>query len=203
MDGAEHWDEVHATKDAAAVSWFQPTPDTSVRLVSAAAPAGSHVVDVGAGRSTLVDLLVGAGYRVTVLDVSAEAVAAVRARLGERTGVDYVVTDLLEWSPSPVDVWHDRAVFHFLTDPADQRGYVELAASAVTTGGAVVLATFAPDGPEQCSGLPTARHDAGSLATMFAPRFELEHTEREEHVTPWGAVQPFTWVVLRRQDLSG
>nr|WP_277602239.1 class I SAM-dependent methyltransferase [Nocardioides sp. KC13] len=161
------------------------------------AAASGRVIDVGAGASNLADVLVSAGYDVTVLDISSNALAQVRERLGRQAA--YVLADVLSWTPAAsYDVWHDRAVFHFLTDPDDQARYVDLAATAVGTGGGLVMGTFAPAGPESCSGLPTARHDAGSLARLFAESFTLEHSETEEHVTPWGAVQPFTWAVLRR-----
>ncbi len=193
---ARHWDDVYATKDVDAVSWFEAEPRTSARLVRTAAASGD-VVDVGAGASTLADVLVGEGYGVTVLDLSAEALGVVRARLGDR--IEYVVSDVLAWRPGrSFDVWHDRAVFHFLTDQADQAAYVAQAAAAVRLGGSVVIGTFGPEGPEACSGLATARHDADSLARLFGPDFALVRSEQEEHVTPWGAPQAFTWAVLTR-----
>jgi 2-polyprenyl-3-methyl-5-hydroxy-6-metoxy-1,4-benzoquinol methylase len=197
MVSEQHWDKVYRTKDSHDVSWYQEFPAVSVRMITAQAASGK-VIDVGAGDSTLADELVERGFIVTVLDVAPSAIDAVRRRLGDRA--TYVVADLLDWSPrESYDLWHDRAVFHFLTDPATQAAYVDLAGSAVRPGGAVVLATFAPDGPVSCSGLPTARHDAESLAALFADHFTLASSEREEHRTPWGAVQPFTWVTLRRR----
>jgi 2-polyprenyl-3-methyl-5-hydroxy-6-metoxy-1,4-benzoquinol methylase len=197
----EHWDRVYATKGRDDVSWYQAVPATSIRLVTAAMPATAaprRVIDIGAGASTLADELLTRGYDVTVLDVAPSAVASVKARLDDRA--TYLITDLLEWQPETTyDVWHDRAVFHFLTDPTAQTAYVHLAARAVRAGGVVVLGTFAPDGPTACSGLPTARHDADSLAALFADYFELVSSERDEHTTPWGAVQPFTWVTLSRR----
>lgn len=192
----EHWDGVYSAKEHDDVSWYQAVPETSIRLVTAASSSGS-VIDIGAGASTLADELVARGYAVTVLDVAPSAIEAVQERLGDKA--TYVVADLLAWEPSTsYDVWHDRAVFHFLVDPASQAAYVELAAKAVRPRGFLVLGAFAPDGPTSCSGLPTARHDVGSLTATFAGRFELASSEREEHVTPWGAVQPFTWVSLQR-----
>ena len=197
----EHWDRVYATKGCDDVSWYQAVPATSIRLVTAAITATAaprRVIDIGAGASTLADELLARDYDVTVLDVAPSAVASVKARLGDRA--TYIVTDLLEWRPQTAyDVWHDRAVFHFLTDPIAQTVYVNLAARAVRAGGAVVMGTFAPDGPEACSGLPTSRHDAESLAALFADSFELVSSERDEHTTPWGALQPFTWVTLSRR----
>jgi cyclopropane fatty-acyl-phospholipid synthase-like methyltransferase len=159
------------------------------------------VVDVGAGTSTLVDLLLDAGrVDVTVLDVSVEALNKVRLRLGSLAeSVSFAAADIRFWRPDRTfDAWHDRAAFHFLVDSADRDGYVDLARMAVVPGGVMVLATFAPDGPTVCSGLPTARYDSDDLARVFSPEFDLQHSQREEHITPWGVVQPFTWVVLRR-----
>jgi 2-polyprenyl-3-methyl-5-hydroxy-6-metoxy-1,4-benzoquinol methylase len=197
---ADHWESVYATKPLDQVSWHQQCAATSVRLVTGATDPTASVIDVGAGASPLVEDLLRAGYRaVTVLDVSEHALAVVRARLGDRGGVTYVVADLLAWSPDRTyDVWHDRAVFHFLTDPADRDRYIAIATRAVTPGGVLVLGTFAADGPTSCSGLPTARYDADSLAALFAGSFTLRSSERQEHRTPGGAGQAFTWVVLVR-----
>lgn len=134
-----------------------------------------------------------------MLDVSAEALEVVRGRLTGRE-VSYVVTDLLVWRPDRAyALWHDRAVLHFLTDPEDRERYVAVAASAVAPGGAAVLGIFAEDGPTECSGRPTARYAPDRLAALFEPAFALEHSEREEHVTPTGAVQQSTWALLRRR----
>ena len=198
-----HWDDVWSHRGVDEVSWFRPDPSTSLRLIDrAGAPDGSAVVDVGGGASTLPGLLVHRGMDVTVLDVSSVALDVARGALGDRAGaVRWVTADVTTWAPPrPFHVWHDRAVFHFLVDPADQDRYVEVASAAVRPGGAVVLGTFAPDGPTACSGLPVARHDAADLAARFAPAFGLETAEREVHRTPSGAEQTFTWVVLRRTD---
>jgi SAM-dependent methyltransferase len=198
---AAHWDAAYQAKDVSDVSWFQPRPDTSCRLIADAAPQRGTVVDIGAGASTLAECLVEDGWPdVTVLDVSNEALATVRDRLVGRGGVvSFVVADLLAWKPERTyDVWHDRAVFHFFVDPLDRERYVSTATASVSSGGVLVLATFASDGPTQCSGLPVARYDSAALADVFGEAFTLEHAEREEHLTPWDAVQPFTWVVLRR-----
>ena len=203
---ATHWDDVYRVRGVESTSWFQAEPATSMRLVTTWAPAEASVVDVGAGASTLVDRLLDEGRAdCTVLDLSAEALEVVRRRLGDRASpVTFVVADLLDWAPSrSYDAWHDRAVFHFLVDDADRVRYVDLAARAVAPGGVAILATFGPDGPTHCSGLPTARYDAASLAAAFAPHFALVHAEVETHTTPGGGVQPFTWVVLRRTASSG
>jgi 2-polyprenyl-3-methyl-5-hydroxy-6-metoxy-1,4-benzoquinol methylase len=196
-----HWNEVYGRQPLTEVSWFERVPTTSLRLVTSVSSPAQAVVDVGAGASFLVDELVAQGYEdVTVLDVSSEALATVRSRLPGRPGVQLVVADLLDWRPPrQYHVWHDRAVFHFLTDEAAASTYADVVADAVHPGGAMVIGTFAQDGPTACSGLPTARYDPDTLAARFAHRFVDEHREREEHVTPSGAVQPFTWLVLRRR----
>lgn len=198
-DAGAHWDDVYSSKPLESVGWFETRPETSLRLLTMASPARGSVVDVGSGASFLVDALLDAGWSdVTVLDVSSEALDVVRARLAGRD-VSYAVTDLLAWQPDRAyDAWHDRAVFHFLTGLDEQRAYVDAAAAAVVPGGAAVLGVFAEDGPTQCSGLPTARHSAAALEELFSASFVLEHSERVDHVTPAGVVQPFTWVVLRR-----
>ncbi|NMM32849.1 MAG: class I SAM-dependent methyltransferase [Phycicoccus sp.] len=214
---AEHWDTVYGTKATDEVSWFQRQPTTSLRLITSMSPPSGAVIDVGAGASTLVDTLLDAGWSdVTVLDVSAKALALVRDRVNDRVNepagdrpldlpserpepASFVVANVLSWQPERTyDAWHDRAVFHFLVGSEQRDQYVATASRAVRPGGVVVLGTFAADGPTQCSGLPTARYDAEGLAAVFEPGFSLEHSEREEHMTPGGAVQPFTWVVLRR-----
>jgi 2-polyprenyl-3-methyl-5-hydroxy-6-metoxy-1,4-benzoquinol methylase len=199
---AGHWEQVYETRSTDEVSWFQAEPSVSRRLVEDAVGTHGSVVDVGAGASRLVDLLLDDGFRdLTVLDVSARALAVVRQRLGRRSSaVTWVHGDVLDWQPGRTfDVWHDRAVFHFLTDPQDRSRYVELVEGAVRPGGTVIMVTFAPDGPTHCSGLPVSRSDAAGLATAFGEAFVLSHAEREEHVTPSGAVQPFTWAVLHRR----
>ena len=200
-DATEHWDAIYATKASNEVSWFQAAPTTSLRLLERwASPAGS-VLDVGSGASMLVESLLDAGWvDVTVLDISEEALNEVRSRLGGRAAeVFFITADVRSWQPHRTfDAWHDRAVFHFLVEPTDRDRYVAATTQAVAPGGVVVLGTFAADGPTQCSGLPTARYDTVSLARAFGSAFVLEHAEREEHTTPAGADQPFSWVVLRR-----
>lgn len=204
--GPGHWDEVWSHRAVDEVSWFRAEPATSVRLVDAAGlVTGSAVVDVGGGASTLPGRLLDRGLDVTVLDVSSVALDVARRVLGERAeAVHWVVADVTTWHPSRrYDLWHDRAVFHFLVEPTDQDRYVAAAADAVAPGGALVLATFAPDGPSTCSGLPVARYDADDLAARFAPAFVREASEREVHRTPAGGDQAFTWVVLRRDGAAG
>ena len=201
-DGAKHWEGVYTTRPLTELSWYEREPAASLRLVRQVATGPSAaVVDVGAGASRLVDHLLGYGFGdVTVLDLSQRALAEVRARLGERArDVTFVQQDVLTWEPvRQYDVWHDRAVFHFLTERVARDRYVEAAARTVRAGGSLVLATFAEDGPTQCSGLPVERYSAQGLDEVFAGSFSLVEHERHEHVTPGGTVQPFSWVVLRR-----
>lgn len=182
------------------MGWFQNEPTMSLRLLSQAPPPRS-VIDVGGGASLLVDSLLVSGFDdVTVLDVSDHALLQVHERLPhDSEPVSFVVADILDWQPDRQwNAWHDRAVFHFLIDPNDRARYVATAARAVATDGVLVIGCFAPDGPESCSGLPTARYEADGLAGEFEPAFRLEQSHRELHRTPAGGVQPFTWVVLRR-----
>lgn len=197
-----HWDHVWSDRPVDSVSWYQREPVMSLRLLGVAAGPGSSAVDVGAGASPLVDRLLDRGWTdLTVLDLAAPALAVLRQRLGARAdAVTFIASDVLDWRPErSFDVWHDRAVLHFLTDPDHQQRYAALAAATVAPGGALVLGVFAADGPTQCSGLPTAHFDAATLARLFAPEFRLEREEREEHRTPAGDRQAFTWVVLRRR----
>lgn len=160
------------------------------------------MIDIGAGASTLVDALLDIGWEdVTVLDISETALTKVGNRLGQRAkAVTFVAADVRSWQPTRTfDAWHDRAVFHFLVEPADRDHYVAMATEAVPPGGVALLATFAADGPTECSGLPTSRYDTDQLVRAFGPSFALEHAERELHTTPFGTIQPFTWVVLRRR----
>lgn len=197
---AAHWDRAYAEKGDA-VSWHQEQASTSLDLIATAAPPSASVVDIGGGASPLVDALLDRGHRdVAVLDLSRVALDAARARLGPRAAaVTWIEGDVLAWSPGRTfDVWHDRAVLHFLVEDADRSRYAQLAARSVPAGGHVVIATFAPDGPDRCSGLPVRRQGSEDLAALLADAFELVATRREEHRTPSGAMQPFTWVVARR-----
>lgn len=199
MSTKEHWDRVYTDKPAESLSWYQQEPGMSLRLLRTWAPPPAAVIDVGAGASLLADRLLAAGWSdVTVLDVSAQASALLRGRLGATVRV--ITADLLSWTPDRrYDAWHDRAVFHFLNAGSDRARYLETAAAALRPGGALVLGTFAPDGPSECSGLPTARYTPAELAALFSDTFDPVDSDREEHRTPWGAVQGFSWVVLRRR----
>lgn len=199
MTSSHHWESIYGSKAGDEMSWAQEHPETSLRLIGSRGDR-TAIVDVGAGVATLADHLLEAEWsRIILLDLSEAALQVVCCRLADQCGeVELVTGDVLMFTTDePVDVWHDRAVFHFLHGD-DRLAYVATAAHAVKTGGHLVIATFADDGPEQCSGLPTSLYSPDDLAAVFAPEFELVTSEREVHVTPWGTEQPFTWAVLRR-----
>jgi SAM-dependent methyltransferase len=195
-----HWENVYTTKGEKEVSWFQESPAPSLELIALAdLSADGSIIDIGGGASRLVDSLIVRKFeRLTVLDLSAAALDAAKARLGDRaTGVKWVVADLTAWEPSQTyDLWHDRAAFHFLTDPADQSADIDRLNKAVKPGGYVIIGTFALDGPERCSGLPIVRHAAASLSALLGTDFKLIDARRHDHATPWGAVQRFQFSTL-------
>lgn len=195
-----HWNEVYG-KGPTQVSWYQPEPTTSLELIDELGLAAEvAVLDVGGGASTLVDaLLVRHFTDLSVLDVSSTALEAARRRLGSAAQrVRWLQHDLLCWTPiRRYGLWHDRAVFHFLVDHADQEHYRHLLADALSPGGAAIVATFDTDGPLQCSGLPVARYEPDQLIAALGDGYELVASRREEHATPHGLVQPFVWVALR------
>lgn len=203
FDAKGHWQEVYATKPETGVSWYQETPSPSLELLQAigATPERS-VMDIGGGASVLVDRLLALGYRdLSVLDISDAALTAAKRRIGSDAGfVDWIAADVTTWRPTRLyDVWHDRAAFHFLTDSEDREAYVERLRSALPAGGHAIIGTFAPDGPEKCSGLKVCRYDTASLAAALGPRFRLIDSRRHDHVTPWGAVQRFHFGTFRRE----
>jgi SAM-dependent methyltransferase len=201
---AEHWEAVYS--GTGAHSWDQEESAASLELLGAAAvrPVAS-VLDVGGGDGALAAALTARGFAdLTVLDVSERGLAAGRARVGPAAArLTWVAADIRSWRPERTfDVWHDRAVFHFLVDAADRARYGAALAAGTAPGSLAVVGTFAADGPAQCSGLPVARYDPGPLRAALAAASDVDwrllHTAREEHHTPGGAVQPFTWVALRR-----
>jgi 2-polyprenyl-3-methyl-5-hydroxy-6-metoxy-1,4-benzoquinol methylase len=198
-----HWQNVYKEKAENQVSWFQETPAISLELIEAVHPKfDSAIVDVGGGASRLVDVLTHNGYRdLTVLDVSENAIATAKARIGEPAAmVKWVVADVTQWEPTRrYDLWHDRAAFHFLTEAADRTAYVERLASALRPGGHAIIGTFATDGPERCSGLPVVRYDAALLSATLGSSFTLVETRLHDHRTPMGGVQRFQFSVFRRQ----
>jgi SAM-dependent methyltransferase len=204
MDPKTHWETVYKTKDVRGVSWFQSEARRSLDLITRICPDKSApIIDVGGGASVLVDDLLAAGYRdLTVLDVSEGALDISRNRLGaDSARVSWLCADVLQ---SPLGegayaVWHDRAVFHFFNDAADRQKYVDQVRHAVRPGGHVLVATFADDGPQSCSGLPVTRYSAPGLHSEFGDDFELIGCEHEDHQTPGGGRQSFLYCLCRRQ----
>ena len=203
MQSKEHWEKVYTTKSPESVSWFQEHAEQSLRLIrETGAGNGAAIIDVGGGASTLVDDLLAEGYsRLSVLDLSKEALAVAQKRLGQLSGkVQWIEADVTQASlpRHTFDVWHDRAVFHFLTEPEQRQAYVETVLQAVKPGGHVIVATFAEDGPEQCSGLQVMRYSADSLHAQFGSPFALQKHEKEAHHTPFGTVQTFVYCYCRK-----
>ena len=205
MDSKSHWERIYNTKLPTQVSWYQPHALRSLDLIRRVSPPpDGAIIDVGGGASTLIDDLLDAGYHdLTVLDLSAAALAVARRRLGTRADtVRWVEADVLDASlpNTGYSVWHDRAAFHFLTAPADRARYVAQVRRAVRPGGFVVVATFADDGPTRCSGLEVARYSPEALHAEFGTPFQLMASEREEHVTPAGVRQAFVYCLCRMAD---
>lgn len=202
MQRKAHWEEVYQSKAPDAVSWYQPHARLSLAFIrEVAASHEAAILDVGGGASRLVDDLLAAGFgNLSVLDLSGAALARSRERLGpSASGVEWLEADVLEVQlpRAGVDVWHDRAVFHFLTSADDQRRYVEQVRHTVKPGGYVVIATFAEDGPTHCSGLEVRRYSPESLQATFGSCLELLRSSRETHVTPAGKEQAFVYCVFR------
>jgi len=199
-DVAAKWESVYQANRVDGVSWYQDEPVVSLQLVNR---LGIHknakVIDIGGGASVLVDFLLSAGFSdLTVLDISSSALRASQERVGPNARVTWLVHNLLTWEPAHgFDLWHDRAVFHFLV-PNEIKVYQDLLRRAIAPGGSVILATFAPDGPEWCSGLPVTRYNADQLAEVLGDEFSVVEHRREVHTTPNGALQPFTWIAASR-----
>lgn len=205
MSDKAHWEKVYAQRADSSLSWYQAHAQRSLALIESVAPhRSSTIIDVGGGASGLSGELLQLGYEnLWVLDISAAALAAARTRLGPQAGrVRWLESDVIAATlpEAAFDVWHDRAVFHFMTDQASRRGYVASALRAVRLGGHLVIATFAEDGPEACSGLPVARYGAAALAAQFGPACSLVHSETESHRTPAGQTQHFRYCLLRRDS---
>ncbi|MSO65073.1 MAG: class I SAM-dependent methyltransferase [Alphaproteobacteria bacterium] len=202
-DWQAHWDRTYSTKAVDAVSWYQAHPERSLALIRRFAPdPATPIIDVGGGASRLIDLLVEAGYGdLAVLDVSRVAVDRARARLGAGADrVHWIVADVGAWTPPRRwQLWHDRAVFHFFTETPMQEAYLAVLAGATAPGATVILATFALDGPERCSGLPVQRYSAATLAPRLGPGYALLADAREVHETPAHARQNFIYAVFHRQ----
>lgn len=202
MDVRTHWEQIYATREAAKRSWTAPVPTTSLALIARCRlPLVAPIIDVGAGASNLVDHLLDAGYTdLTVLDLAEAALHESQSRLGERAaGVQWIAADLLQFVPlRTYELWHDRAVFHFLTGSADRERYRAVLEAAVAPGGHAIIATFALDGPESCSGLPVCRYDANTLMAELGSSWELLESRADFHETPWGTEQSFIFGLFRR-----
>lgn len=208
MDYKLHWSQVYQTKPATEVSWYQAEPRRSLQLIAdTGIPHDAPIIDVGAGASTLADHLLAAGYQdITLLDLSAEALASTQQRLGNQAGIITWIEGDVTTAPLPhghYAVWHDRAVFHFLTEPAARERYVAQMLRTVRPGGHVIVATFAPDGPEKCSGLDVMRYDPAALHGVFGSPFTLINSLQESHQTPWGTEQRFIYCYCRRGADAG
>jgi ubiquinone/menaquinone biosynthesis C-methylase UbiE len=202
MQSKEHWEHVYSTKATDAVSWFQRHLETSLRLIEQTGVSSSAaILDVGGGASTLADDLLSRNFtNITVLDLSAAALRAAQTRLGSRADqVIWLEADItrVELAVHAYDVWHDRAIFHFLTKADDRHAYVNAVLRAVKPGGHVIVATFADDGPTKCSGLPVMRYNADALHAEFGAPFTLVQHDKEAHHTPFGTIQQFTYCHYR------
>jgi ubiquinone/menaquinone biosynthesis C-methylase UbiE len=203
MDRKQHWEQIYTSKVSDTVSWFQEHADLSARLIrTTGLGTDAAIIDVGGGASRLVDDLVAEGYSdLSVLDLSSAALAVAKQRLGKQAdAIHWLEGDVtsVELPPHRFDIWHDRAVFHFLTDPADRQAYVGQVMRAVRPGGHVIVATFGEDGPEKCSGLPVMRYRPESLHAEFGDDFLLVEHEKEAHHTPSGIVQQFVYCYCRK-----
>jgi 2-polyprenyl-3-methyl-5-hydroxy-6-metoxy-1,4-benzoquinol methylase len=203
MDGRERWERIYASRSPDEVSWYEPVPAISRTLIAEAVAKGAEsVIDIGGGASSLVDHVLDLGVeRVAVLDISESALGMSKRRLGSRaSSVEWIVGDVTVLDDlGRFDVWHDRAVFHFLTDEEDRRHYVRLAERTVRPDGTAVMATFASDGPERCSGLEVRRYDSAQLAAQCGAGFELSQTQRHVHMTPGSVRQNFLYATFRRR----
>ena len=202
MNRRDHWDAIYQAKGERDVSWFEALPAVSVEMIEAAGlTPDTCVVDVGGGESHLVDALLAKGLDcLAVLDVSGEALDHARTRIGTSSQVvTWIESDVTGiWSLKPMDIWHDRAVFHFLIKRDDRGRYMAHLRQTLKRGGHAIIATFALDGPEQCSGLPVARYSPETLAAELGGSFALVETRQHEHITPWGVVQPFQYSRFHR-----
>jgi SAM-dependent methyltransferase len=197
-----HWANVYATKAADSVGWYQRSAEASLEMIRASGIApDTPIIDIGGGASVLAGELLNGGFKdVSVLDIAEGALAIVKSRLGSRArDVHWIVADILDWTPARAyGLWHDRAVFHFLTEAKDRATYRAALEKGLAPGGTLIVATFAPEGPERCSGLPVQRWSPESLAQELGPNFALLESKREQHRTPGGTVQHFIWCRFKR-----
>ena len=202
MNSAGHWDEVYRTKSSSTLSWYQASPEPSLKVLDRVTTGGHRsLIDVGGGASTLIDALLERGWvDLTILDIAAPALEVAQQRLGRAAqNVDWKVADITSWQPlRTYNVWHDRAVFHFLTSAEAREGYKKALMAGTVTGSIVIIATFALEGPEKCSGLVVRRYNADTLAEELGPGFQLLSAEIETHSTPGGSEQVFNWCLFKR-----
>lgn len=201
MPRKDHWDAVYTTKANDEVSWYEVDPTLSLNLIQQVSTIPNSVIDVGGGQSFLADRLLDIRIgKVAVLDISNVALDRTKERLGGRAAnVEWIEADVTSISNvGTFDLWHDRAVFHFLTEPKDREAYVELAVKSIPVGGHLIIGTFANDGPDKCSGLPVCRYDADSMASTLGNRFMLVSSQNHVHATPWGKEQHFFFGVFQR-----
>ena len=203
MHTKEYWDKVYTDKSADSVSWYQKHSDTSLRLIASTdVPLEAYIIDVGGGASTLVDDLLSTGFQnVSVLDVSETALKSAQSRLGKKAAnVNWIIGDITEIQLPPInfDIWHDRAVFHFLVTQEGRASYKSVLIKSLKPDAHLILATFAEDGPTQCSGLPVQRYSITELTTELGPEFNLVHSEKEQHATPSGAIQKFNYCLFHK-----
>jgi cyclopropane fatty-acyl-phospholipid synthase-like methyltransferase len=204
-ESAERWDSAYVTKGSDGVSWYEAEPATSLALIEALrVPSDAAVIDIGGGASALAERLLDRAFSdLTILDISAIALDESRRQRRNRDHIQYLRQDLLSWQPQRrYDLWHDRGCFHFLTTEPQQEAYLRTLYTAVSPSGFVILATFASDGPQTCSGLPVRRYSAEELIASLGDRFEPIETRREDHVTPTGNIQPFIWLAGRVHRLG-
>ena len=200
------WESTYQSKQASERSWTQESPVESLELFERIdLRHDDPIIDIGGGSSVLVDALISREYSdLTVLDISQTAIEEPRVRVasvfGDEIAVEWISSDIITFSPvRSYALWHDRAVFHFLVDPSEQERYVQIAGHAVRQGGSLIIATFSPDGPEMCSGLPVRRWSSDELESLFSADFSAIESFERDHHTPWGATQPFTWMLMRRR----
>lgn len=198
----DHWNGIYGRKAETELSWFQDDPTISLELAElAGVTPASRVIDIGGGVSRVTDALLARGlHDLSVLDLSETALGTLRARLGPQgRDVTFIAADVTTWSPDGVyDLWHDRAVFHFLVEPADRAAYLDRLSRALRPGGHAIIATFAPDGPESCSGLPVVRYSPADLAETLGPGYALVTHRAQHHRTPAGVSQSFQFSLFRK-----
>ncbi len=203
FDRKEHWEKIYSEKKPTEVSWFQTDPTESLEFIKlSGAPKDGNVIDVGGGASVLVDRLLDGGYKnVTVLDISSAALEYAKGRLGDKAiKVKWVVSDVTQFNPiEKFDLWHDRAVFHFLTDEADRKNYAGIVSRAIKPGGHLILASFATDGPDKCSNLTVCRYDGELIQRELGNDFNLLKEDSETHMTPWKKEQKFRYFLFERK----